>query len=92
VIQDDHNHVIDNKVLNPKDGHGIFIMAGDMAYTSNTPGGHAQAAFTEVRGNTGPLYLGHQFGSSYTFPALNTAVSNHTGPIIHQNDKGTTIS
>jgi Right handed beta helix region len=92
VVQDNDNHVIGNRVLSPKKGKGIFIMAGDAPYTSNVQGIHAQACNTEVSGNTGPLMIGKQYGSRYTFPALNTRVSGHSGPITHMREQGTTLS
>jgi hypothetical protein len=92
VVQDNDNHVIGNRVLGPKKGKGIFIMAGDAPYTSNVQGIHAQAYNTEVRGNTGPLMIGKQYGARYTFPALNTRVSRHSGPITRLREQGTTFS
>lgn len=92
VIQDNDNHVTGNQVISPKKGKGIFIMAGTMSYDSNIQGGHAQAYNTKVTGNSGPLMLGKQYGADYTYPALNTQVSSHTGTITHMNDQGTTIT
>jgi hypothetical protein len=63
-----------------------------MAWDARTQGGHSQAYDVLVQDNVGRLVLGRVYGSKYTFPALNTRVVNHSGPIVHQRDQGTTIT
>jgi hypothetical protein len=92
VVQGAHHKVIGNQLVGSKGQHGIFIMTGTMAWDARTQGGHSQAYDVLVQDNVGRLVLGRVYGSKYTFPALNTRVVNHSGPIVHQRDQGTTIT
>jgi hypothetical protein len=79
VIQDAYTRVTGN-VLTNLTGPGIQVMAGSMTWNGTTQGKHPQAAHTVVQGNTSPLWIGRRY-SGYIFPAINTQVSNHNGPI-----------
>jgi hypothetical protein len=80
VIQDSNTLLQGNRVSNARQGPGIQIMKGSMPYGGTTQGKHPQAAFTVLSNNNGPLMIGRGY-SGYTYPALNTKVQSHTGPI-----------
>ncbi|GIW68736.1 hypothetical protein D6792_01665 [Candidatus Parcubacteria bacterium] len=78
------NHVIENVVGD------IRVLAGDVPWThwEVTNGPHQQAYNVALRNTTGNLRIGHQYSSEFRYPALNTTVEGHEGPLsfgLHEN-------
>jgi hypothetical protein len=80
VIQDAYTLVANNVLASIRKGPGIQVMAGSSAWNAQKQGDHPQAAYTVLRGNTGPLWIGRRY-SGYTYPAIGTRVESHNGSI-----------
>lgn len=90
VCHDARNIVADNVLTNVREGVGIAIMAGSCPWNNQTQGKHPQAAYTVVRGNTGPLAIGRKY-SGFNYPALETKVESHNGTIKLMFHSGTSM-
>ena len=70
----------------------IKVLAGNAPWDKPISGGpHRQAYATRLSNTRGTLRIGHQFGSEFTYPALNTVVENHSGTITRGLERGTVI-
>ena len=80
-IQDARTLVANNVLVSlSKGGRGFQIMGGSAAWDVEIQGKHPQAAYTLLRGNSGPMIIGHKY-SQFTLPAINTKVESHSGAI-----------
>lgn len=91
VVQDAHNSLVGNRVINIRKGPGIQIMCGDIRYNEVRQGRHPQAYDTRLDRNVGPVWIGRRH-SGYIHPAVGTRVSNHSGSIRRDFEQNTVIS
>jgi hypothetical protein len=72
--------VHDARTLVANNVASIAIMAGNATWNTLIQGKHPQAYQTVLRGNSGSLTIGRAF-NGHNYPALNTRVESHRGPI-----------
>ena len=82
----DRNRAIGNKLVNTS--AGLVVMAGNAAWDVGQSGYQQQAYQVLLAGNdANKTRIGDQFGDDFTFPALETRIEGHRGPIsygLHQ--------
>ncbi len=82
-----HDHDIWNSAVDT-----IQILAGNGAWSDPDPNLHAAARNVHLANTSATtLKIGHQYDSSYTYPADLTLVENHSGGIGYGNHTNTTI-
>jgi hypothetical protein len=80
-IQDARTLVANNVLVSIRTGgRGFQIMGGSVRWDEEIQGKHPQAAYTVLRGNSGPMIIGHKY-RQFTYRAINTKVESHSGTI-----------
>jgi len=72
----------------------INVLAGNAAYNQfSNPSAHGQAYRTVIANTTttSALTVGRQYGSDFTYPALETLIEQHTGSVSYGLHQGTTV-
>ena len=91
VVQDRGTRLLGNRVSDTVDGRAVRINGGTITHDTVRQGEHPQAMDTVISGNEFDMLVVGNMWQGFKYPARNTAISAHKGPIVYKSAVGTTV-